>query len=150
MFHVTKQPELGDLIEIFRGIYQHWAVYVGGDFVVHFVQEGGSGFSSFSNSGFSIGSGDAKGAFVRKVKLRDAVEDNKWVVNNSLDHKYTPYSPGEIVRRAHAKVGEELRYDLLTYNCEHFANEMRYGVKVSSQVLTVATGGLAGPLSWLG
>jgi len=31
-------PELGDLIEIFRFTYQHWAVYVGGGFVVHFVQ----------------------------------------------------------------------------------------------------------------
>ena len=31
-------PELGDLIEIFRLLYQHWAVYVGGGFVVHFVQ----------------------------------------------------------------------------------------------------------------
>lgn len=30
-----EKPELGDLIEIFRGTYQHWAVYVGEGFVVH-------------------------------------------------------------------------------------------------------------------
>lgn len=30
-----EKPEPGDLIEIFRGNYQHWAVYIGDGFVVH-------------------------------------------------------------------------------------------------------------------
>lgn len=30
-----EKPEPGDLIEIFRGSYQHWAVYIGDGFVVH-------------------------------------------------------------------------------------------------------------------
>ena len=29
------KPERGDLIQIFRPGYQHWAVYIGDDFVVH-------------------------------------------------------------------------------------------------------------------
>ena len=32
--------ELGDLIEIFRDLYQHWAVYVGNGYVVHLVSLG--------------------------------------------------------------------------------------------------------------
>lgn len=33
--YFNQQPKPGDLIEIFRGIYQHWAIYVGDDYVVH-------------------------------------------------------------------------------------------------------------------
>ncbi|XP_072243015.1 phospholipase A and acyltransferase 4-like [Leuresthes tenuis] len=140
-------PELGDLIEIFRVLYQHWAVYVGGGFVVHFVQEGGSGFSSSSSSS---GSGSGKGAFVRKVKLEDAVEGSSWEVNNSLDNKYTPRSPEEIVRKARAMVDQNLPYDVINYNCEHFANEMRYGVPECGQTLRgIASVGLSGPTSWI-
>ncbi|KAG5853106.1 hypothetical protein ANANG_G00069580 [Anguilla anguilla] len=32
-----KKPEPGDLIEIFRGTYQHWAVYIGDGFIIHLV-----------------------------------------------------------------------------------------------------------------
>lgn len=34
-FKYDEKPEVGDLIEIFRGSYQHWAVYVGDGFIVH-------------------------------------------------------------------------------------------------------------------
>lgn len=30
-----KKPQPGDLIEIFRGTYQHWAIYVGDGFIIH-------------------------------------------------------------------------------------------------------------------
>lgn len=30
-----EKPQPGDLIEIFRGTYQHWAIYVGDGFVIH-------------------------------------------------------------------------------------------------------------------
>ena len=32
---LQPEPQPGDLIEIFRGFYSHWAVYVGGGYVVH-------------------------------------------------------------------------------------------------------------------
>ena len=76
---------------------------------------------------------------MRKVKLEDALEGSDWEVNNSLDTKHTPYPPEEIVRRARAMVDKKLSYDVITYNCEHFANEMRYGEKESAQALQVRT-----------
>lgn len=38
----NKRPQPGDLIEISRGLYAHWAVYVGDGFVVHFGVPGKS------------------------------------------------------------------------------------------------------------
>ena len=32
---LQPEPQPGDLIEIFRPFYRHWAVYVGGGYVVH-------------------------------------------------------------------------------------------------------------------
>lgn len=32
---LQPEPQPGDLIEIFRGFYSHWVVYVGGGYVVH-------------------------------------------------------------------------------------------------------------------
>jgi hypothetical protein len=40
----------------------------------------------------------------------------------------------QVLRRAHAYVGR--RYDLATYNCEHFVNEVLHGQRHSWQVET--------------
>lgn len=38
----AKELKPGDLIEIFRGIFQHWAVYIGDGYVVHLTAIGES------------------------------------------------------------------------------------------------------------
>lgn len=38
-------PKLGDLIEIFRFGYRHWAIYVGNGYVVHLAPPSKDGFS---------------------------------------------------------------------------------------------------------
>ncbi|XP_038555870.1 phospholipase A and acyltransferase 3-like isoform X2 [Micropterus salmoides] len=125
------KPQPGDLIEIFRGPYQHWAVYIGNDFVVHL------GLTTF----FDVAGADTsimmsvltEKAMVKKEKLQDVVGDNKWKINNSLDEKYEPCPVQFIVKEACARVGKELPYSIFTGNCEHFANELRYGKKESRQ-----------------
>uniref|UniRef100_A0A1A8JJQ9 LRAT domain-containing protein n=1 Tax=Nothobranchius kuhntae TaxID=321403 RepID=A0A1A8JJQ9_NOTKU len=122
-----KQPKPGDLIEIFRVTYQHWAVYIGEGNVVHFVaSEGASGISTMPDK-------DQKGT-VRKEKLKDVVGDSKWTINNYLDEKYPPRCNNDIVKAACNLVDSELSYNLFSYNCEHFATEMRNGRAVSRQV----------------
>ena len=32
---LQPEPKVGDLIEIFRPFYRHWAIYVGDGYVVH-------------------------------------------------------------------------------------------------------------------
>ncbi|XP_028272523.1 HRAS-like suppressor 3 isoform X1 [Parambassis ranga] len=125
-----KKPEPGDLIEIFRGTYQHWAVYIGDGFVVHLAPPSevpGAG----ANSVMSV---LTEKAIVKKEELWDVVGTNQWMINNSLDEKYEPRLVHVILREARELVGEELPYCVFRKNCEHFANELRYGKAESRQV----------------
>uniref|UniRef100_A0A3B4GYS3 LRAT domain-containing protein n=1 Tax=Pundamilia nyererei TaxID=303518 RepID=A0A3B4GYS3_9CICH len=122
-----KKPQPGDLIEISRGLYAHWAVYVGDDFVVHF------GVPDLSPGSKAVSSQTVEGR-VMKEKLESVAGKDKWQVKNSLDGKYKPRLAKEIVKDALASVGKARKYNLKESNCEHFANEMRYGVAVSQQV----------------
>ncbi|XP_047197643.1 uncharacterized protein LOC118116247 [Hippoglossus stenolepis] len=109
----------GDLIEIFRGPYQHWAVYIGENEVVHFTTDGGH-----SSGSSELLSSNGK---VKREKLTDVVGNHRHQVNNLLDEKYDARKPMTIVKEACVMVGSELPYNVATYNCEHFATEMRYG-----------------------
>ncbi|MEQ2284054.1 hypothetical protein AMECASPLE_017648 [Ameca splendens] len=125
-----EKPKLGDLIEIFRGSYQHWAVYVGDGFVVHLAPPSevpGAGNASM----MSVLSDKA---VVKKEELWDVVGTNKWEINNSLDNKYIPRPAYVIVQDACNMVGLELPYCVIRGNCEHFVNELRYGKAESRQV----------------
>ncbi|XP_071385282.1 phospholipase A and acyltransferase 3-like [Centroberyx affinis] len=125
-----EKPEIGDLIEIFRGSYQHWAVYIGDGFVVHLappseVPEAGA------NSMMSV---FCEKAVVKREELWDVVGTNHWQINNGLDKKYKPRSAHVIVKEARSVVGQELPYCVFRGNCEHFATELRYGKAESRQV----------------
>lgn len=125
-----EKPELGDLIEIFRGSYQHWAVYIGDGFIVHLAPPSevpGAGASS-------VMSVLCEKALVKRELLWDVVGTNQWQINNGLDRKYEPRSAHVIVREARALVGEERPYCIFRGNCEHFATELRYGKAESRQV----------------
>ncbi|XP_029967865.1 uncharacterized protein LOC115403164 isoform X3 [Salarias fasciatus] len=124
----NQNPEPGDLIEISRGTYQHWAVYVGDGYVVHLTRFGCSSGSLSSDP-------DANG-LVMKEKLQDVVGTDDWTVNNILDKKYRPQSVDVIVREACALVGREMPYDIVKKNCEHFSTGLRYGRPESQQVVT--------------
>lgn len=124
------KPEPGDLIEIFRGSYQHWAVYVGDGCVVHLAPP-----SEVPGAGAScVMSVLTEKAMVKREELWDVVGTDKWEINNSLDDKYKPLPAGVVVQEACALVGRELPYCVFRGNCEHFANEMRYGKAESRQV----------------
>ncbi|XP_058471740.1 phospholipase A and acyltransferase 4-like isoform X2 [Solea solea] len=110
--HKLKTLNPGDLIEINRGTFNHWAVYIGNDEVVHLVW-------------------NSKGE-VRRDKLSDVRNGDNYRVNNFLDKKYKPRNPDVIVKEAKSRIGPS-KYYVVTYNCEHFATEMRYGKPESRQ-----------------
>ncbi|XP_040904090.1 phospholipase A and acyltransferase 3-like [Toxotes jaculatrix] len=132
------EPQPGDLIEIFRAGYQHWAVYVGDGYAVHLVNPAGlSGLSSSSGSQSIDPSLVCRGE-VKKEKLEKVVDNDKWEINNKLDSTHSPRPTKEIVKEALSFVGEEVIYSVHMRNCEHFATELRYGKAISWQVTEAA------------
>ena len=73
-------------------------------------------------------------AFVKKERLCDVVGRDRYHINNKHDGRYSPLPPSKIVQRAEELVGQEVLYKLTSENCEHFVNELRYGVPRSDQV----------------
>ncbi|KAM8732995.1 phospholipase A and acyltransferase 4-like [Acanthopagrus schlegelii] len=127
-----EKPKPGDLIEIFRGVYQHWAVYVGDGYVVHVTSPPGADVRHAASS--TLTSVPTKKAMVRREKLKEVVGNNKWRINNILEKKYKPRSPDIIVEKALRQVGKMMEYSVTSKNCEHFATNLRYGKPVSRQV----------------
>nr|KAF6279449.1 hypothetical protein mPipKuh1_006353 [Pipistrellus kuhlii] len=134
------KPQPGDLIEIFRLGYQHWALYVGNGYVVHLAPP-----SEIAGAGpASLMSALTDKATVKKELLSEVAGTDKYRVNNKHDGEFAPLPPREIVQRAEALVGQEMLYKLTSANCEHFVNKLRYGVPRSDQVTqAVVAGGVS-------
>ncbi|XP_034531409.1 phospholipase A and acyltransferase 4-like [Notolabrus celidotus] len=130
----------GDLIEIFRDMYQHWGVYIGGNEVIHLLPPDGDS-SAFGGLPTLL---DSRTAQVRRQKIWEVVGRHEFKINNLLDGEYEPRDPRIIVREACSMVGQERPYSLAFHNCEHFVTELRYGKAESRQVKTAAViGGVA-------
>ncbi|XP_019944655.2 phospholipase A and acyltransferase 4-like [Paralichthys olivaceus] len=132
----------GDLIEISRGRYQHWAVYTGDGYVVH-VAPPCEGPGAGSSSVMSV---VADRAVVKREFLWNVVGDDDWRVNNDLDNEYHPRPGSIIVNEAMQWVGKVVPYSVFSRNCEHFVNNLRYGKHESRQVnqakrIALAAGG---------
>ncbi|KAG7230413.1 hypothetical protein INR49_024519 [Caranx melampygus] len=146
-------PSPGDLIEIFRIGYQHWAVYVGDGYVVHLVNLDSS--SSFSSSSSETNSTGRKGK-IKKQKLDTVVGRDRWRVNNKFDSEHKPRPAQEIVDEALSMVGDDVDYSVIKWNCENFATKRRYGKSECAQVedgataimstVAAAAGVVAGPV----
>uniref|UniRef100_A0A671WWV6 LRAT domain-containing protein n=1 Tax=Sparus aurata TaxID=8175 RepID=A0A671WWV6_SPAAU len=129
-----QTPKPGDLIEVLRGGYQHWAVYVGDGYVVHLTTPP----DAFS----SLRSVPTEKAMVRREKLEEAVGDNTWRINNSLDKKYEPRSASIIVKGQHDGVLRP-EQELILY----LPLQVRKAVMVAGGAAVVGIGVLAGALS---
>ncbi|XP_042356967.1 phospholipase A and acyltransferase 4-like [Plectropomus leopardus] len=130
----------GDLIEIFRGTYEHWAIYIGGNEVVHLIPP----YDDMSSFGSLLTLLDSSTAQVRRQKIWEVVGRHHFIINNLLDDEYQPRERHLIVRDACRMVSRVLPYSAITHNCEHFVTELRYGKPESRQVNRAAViGGAA-------
>ncbi|XP_059811297.1 phospholipase A and acyltransferase 3-like [Hypanus sabinus] len=135
-----KDPKAGDLIEIFRPLYQHWALYVGNGYVIHLAPP-----SEVCNAGASsIMSVFSEKAHVKRELLHVVVGADRYRVNNKLDDTRCPRPINVILKEAQQQIGCEMDYSVLSANCEHFVMELRYGVSRSTQVEDAAFYSAAG------
>ncbi|XP_021548253.1 phospholipase A and acyltransferase 1 isoform X1 [Neomonachus schauinslandi] len=123
------KPQPGDLIEVFRSGYQHWALYLGDGYVVNVapLEDGISASFTSAKSVFS------RKALVKMQLLRDVVGNDTYRINNKYDGTYSPLPVEEVMQRTETVIGQEVEYDILVNNCEHFVTLLRYGEGVSEQ-----------------
>ncbi|XP_067831664.1 phospholipase A and acyltransferase 3-like isoform X2 [Heptranchias perlo] len=130
MDQCCDEPEIGDLIEIFRTGYKHWALYVGNGYVIHLAPP-----SEQCDAGFSsLMSVVSEKAYIRKEPLGKVVGNHQYRVNNKFDRNHPIRPIAEIIKEAERRVGEEVGYSVTSANCEHFVTDLRYGVPKSAQV----------------
>ncbi len=119
MEFVKKAPVYGDHIRVNRGLYTHHAIYIDDENVVQFTSE--------------TGELDPKTAVVMVTPISAFLKGGELevCVYNEEESK-TLFSPQEIVNRALSRQGER-GYDVVTNNCEHFANECAIDKHISLQ-----------------
>lgn len=126
-----RRVERGDIIAITRGVFNHYAVYVTDDEVIHYTSEDSDiGDNTIMATDFSHFLRGQDRFFVVDFGLR---QDRH---GNELDALWRPdtiYSADETIRRARSKMGEA-DYDLFGWNCEHFAVWCKTGQQSSDQV----------------
>ncbi|XP_013781893.1 HRAS-like suppressor 3 [Limulus polyphemus] len=121
---INLKAELGDIIEIDRTLFSHWAIYAGDDNVIHVC--------GMNNEDFPTETG-----VIKLEKLIDVAGFSRVRVNNkevpAKERNLTPLTPNQVVARARAFVGKVVEYNLLTSNCEHYVTEWKYGKGWSDQ-----------------
>ena len=113
--------QVGDLVEFDKIVYEHWAVYVGGNKIVHYKKVGKEveivceDIDTYLSGCFVLRAGKKKMGFINRIVQESA-----------------HFSGQQVARRALGKVGMK-GYDLLFTNCEHFAKWCKYDVPMSEQ-----------------
>ncbi|XP_077443990.1 phospholipase A and acyltransferase 2-like [Stigmatopora argus] len=140
---IASSAKFGDLIEFSYPIgYSHWGVYDDDGHVIHFaVAEEGHLMNNIRTSIQSVFPlvGDVLLGLtrIRRVPLAEVtVPKGVHVLISNNRHCFPPSSPLEMRRRRDALEDEELAYNLLWLNCEHFATYVRYGIAVCNQIPT--------------
>ncbi|XP_072036968.1 phospholipase A and acyltransferase 4-like [Amphiura filiformis] len=126
---LTPQPIAGDKIEFDRGLYNHVGIADGRGGIYHFSGEPGKFRADW-----------------RHDRIKDVTKGSLMRFNNFLDHTRTPFDEDVIIRRCRSSLG----FFKNTYsahssnNCEHKANEMRYGSATSqqSETASIVSGGI--------
>jgi len=83
-----------------------------------------------SQTGERIVAENQRGFGVRIITLRQFLNEGK-LIRVEYNH-FSQYCQGVIIKRIKARLG--WAYDLLTYNCEQFVNDVLNGVAKSKQV----------------
>ena len=112
-----------DIIEISRGAYRHYAIYLGKGYICHF-------------SGDKVGSSGSGSMKVEKSTLRNLFEGDTHrsikIIRRVVKFKSKDKIIENIARAIASEYGKN-QYDLFENNCEHFANMITLGINYSGQ-----------------
>nr|XP_061806334.1 phospholipase A and acyltransferase 2-like [Nerophis lumbriciformis] len=140
---ISSSAKFGDLIEYTSPMgFSHWAVYDDDGHVIHFaLAEEGQLMYNIRTSIQSLlpvpGDILLGTTIIRRTPLGEIkVASGGQILIGNDRHAFEPSSPEEMRRRCHALEGEELGYNVLWFNCEHFATFVRYGKSVCNQIPT--------------
>ena len=118
---VCKCPSYGDHIRVNRGLYYHHGIYKS-DYEVYSFQSPIGAETS------------AETAVVLKITLLDFLKEGYLEVREYSEAELkTKRTAEEICAYAEEHLGEG-GYNLISNNCEHFANRCVFGVSSSNQV----------------
>ena len=123
---VTKKPRYGDHIRVSRGYYYHHGIYFWPWRVIH--------FSAYNQDG-EEGETNAQRACIIKTTFKDFHRGDRVEVRVFSDEELkVKNSKWKIARIAKGELGKRKgTYNLIKNNCEHFVNEVIFGVKYSEQ-----------------
>ena len=107
----------GDILYVHRGLYKHYGVYAGDGKVIHFAPLSGKEIK-------------AENAVVHETTLGNFLKGGILKIDNKSKAMFPRQ---KIVERARSQIGKK-SYNLVFYNCEHFANWCKTGVYESDQV----------------
>lgn len=116
-----KNPNYGDHIRVDRGMYFHHGIYESDDVVYHFASPIGQETSPDT-------------AIIHTSTLANFLKGGLVMVREYTNEELDKIrDPEEIIEYARAHLGEG-GYNLISNNCEHFANLCVFGESKSSQV----------------
>uniref|UniRef100_A0A8C5U4M7 LRAT domain-containing protein n=1 Tax=Malurus cyaneus samueli TaxID=2593467 RepID=A0A8C5U4M7_9PASS len=118
-----RYPNPGDMIKIKMLLFHHWALYVGGGYVVPVTSADEKATLLRASTVTTL----TRKAKVKKELLKEVARRYDWNVNNNYDWYRVPLPVEEIVRHAESWIGKEVPYDMLRSNCRHFVTMLRYG-----------------------
>lgn len=123
---VNKKPEMGDHIRVNRGFYYHHGIYKDDNCIYQFAAPQGSEISP-------------ENAIICTTTLELFLKGGELeVMEYNSEELKDKRKPKEIIACAKKLVGNKFGgYNIVTNNCEHFANYCVFGVKRSEQVENV-------------
>ena len=122
---LTNKPQPGDVIYVWRKLYMHFGVFIGNDGnlkdqVIHFSHKGEETFFSEND--------------IIQTSLSDFLKGGKLKIQNPNIFGWEPFPTEKIIMRAKQNCGKKKgSYRPIYNNCEHFANDCRYGKHYSFQ-----------------
>ena len=119
-----KKPSMGDHIRVNRGLYSHHGIYADDYCVFHFASPTENEMNPDT-------------AVVLYTTLEEFLKGGKLEVREySLEEEQRKRKPKEIIDAAIKSIGEG-GYNVVSNNCEHFANKCVFGEAKSEQVENV-------------